>query len=226
MNLASIIRSIEEVIVEVVLWFVLIPKTLAKLITSPAWSMDYVTAEFARPAEQRFDEYLSPVTLWLVLGVIPCFWAMAPIAHFLGEDAKEQVFVLAVSLAVLPLGFAIGLLAAQGQRITRSNLRPLFYAQCYCFTPVVVLALPAVLMTNRPDAFAHLPRFLGEISIAIGLTWLFFAEIVTIRRTLQTTWMRALLLFFPFLFASYMVAWAAGSIVAFAWMAANESRFG
>jgi hypothetical protein len=137
MNLIAIIRSIEELLVEVMLWFILVPKTLAKLIRSPGWMSDYVVQELARPADERFDEYVSPVTLWLVLAVVPYFWTMAPLAQLVPGDVKERMFLVALLLAVGPLGFATALLASQKKRISRTALKPLFYSQCYCdLTPI------------------------------------------------------------------------------------------
>ena len=209
MNLISIIRSIEELIVEVMLWFIIIPKTMAKILTSPGWAVDYVVAELARPADQRFDEYLSPVMLWLLVAVVPYFWAMQPLRHLFSDDLYETVFVFAVLLGAGPLGFATGALAARKQSITRTSLKTLFYGQCYCFTPAFLLSLPFAVLVSRGDRVGLSEHpFVGGMSIGVALLWLFVSEILFLMRHVQISWLRAAALFVPFLFASYMVAWA------------------
>ena len=212
MNLVSIIRSIEELLVEVMFWFILIPKTLAKLISSPGWPSQYVAGELSRPADERFDDYVSPVIFWLVLAVVPYFWALTPFVRLVPADVKQQMFLVALFLAVGPLGFATALLASQGKSVTGTALKPLFYGQCYCFTPAFLFCLPFVFLLAKGDG---IDRYQGVAlgSIGASILWLFVAEIATLHRTLQVSWVRAGLLFVPFLFASYMVAWASASVV-------------
>jgi len=57
------------------LWVLLLPKTLAKVLHRPVWVLDYTTAEFAKPEADRFDDYLSPVSFWLLVAVGPYLWA-------------------------------------------------------------------------------------------------------------------------------------------------------
>lgn len=215
MNLIQLIRLIEELVFEVMSWFIMIPKTFAKLISSPEWGPDYVMAELSRPLDQRFDDYVSPIILWLVLAVLPYFAAIKPLAAFLPGDFNQQLLLVALFLAAGPLGFATAVVASRNETLSKSNLKAPFHVQCYCFTPGLLLSLPAVILTVRSENTGASPySFAYGVSVGMALLWLFIAEVVALRRQLGVTWTRAGLLFFPFLFASYMVAWAVLSALA------------
>jgi hypothetical protein len=53
------------------MWFILIPKTLAKIITDPGWVPGYVTKELKQEGAARFDDYISPVLLFLLASLLP-----------------------------------------------------------------------------------------------------------------------------------------------------------
>jgi len=70
-DLTKIIEGIEDLAYNLLLWILLIPKTLAKIVFHPAWAPGYVSEKLKQDARGRFDDYLSPVLLILLCSLIP-----------------------------------------------------------------------------------------------------------------------------------------------------------
>jgi len=69
-DLIDFLDSIEKLAYKILLWIILIPKTLWRIITDPAWVPAYIKGQLA-DKESPFDEHISPVFLLLVVGVVP-----------------------------------------------------------------------------------------------------------------------------------------------------------
>ena len=71
MDFGKLFQSIEDAVSEVMVWVMLLPKTLFRSMFKPKWTIAYVNEEWEKKPEDRFDEFLSPVLLWLVAAVFP-----------------------------------------------------------------------------------------------------------------------------------------------------------
>jgi hypothetical protein len=70
-NITEIIEGVEKFAYEVLIWILLIPKTLANILLNPGWVPDYVAAELNDKTDDRFDNYISPVILILITTLLP-----------------------------------------------------------------------------------------------------------------------------------------------------------
>ncbi len=70
-DLTQVIESIEGLAYDILMWVLLIPKTLAKIIFHPAWVPGYVSEKFKDGVKGKFDDYLSPILLILLCSLIP-----------------------------------------------------------------------------------------------------------------------------------------------------------
>ena len=70
-NLANILEDIEKLAYDIILSFVLVPKTLIKVIFEPDWFPEYVAQELKRKEEKRFDEYASPILFMILIALVP-----------------------------------------------------------------------------------------------------------------------------------------------------------
>lgn len=75
-TIVSVLQDIEKLIYKVLLWIILIPKTIVQITLHPSWVREYVGRELnpgQKPEEEHapFDEYMSPVILLLVVALIP-----------------------------------------------------------------------------------------------------------------------------------------------------------
>ncbi len=69
-SIFTVFLDIEKLIYKVLMWVILVPKTLVKITLNPAWAPEYVKAELESDGPP-FDEYISPIILLLVVALIP-----------------------------------------------------------------------------------------------------------------------------------------------------------
>ncbi len=66
----TIFLDIEKLIYKVLMWVILVPKTIVKVTLNPAWAPGYVKEELEKD-ETPFDEYISPIILLLIVALAP-----------------------------------------------------------------------------------------------------------------------------------------------------------
>jgi hypothetical protein len=90
-NLIDIFESIEQFAYKILIWIILLPKTLAKIIIDPSWAPGYISRELREKEHNRFDEYFPPVILILMVAVVPfvyfSYFAVTPSATISAPDA-------------------------------------------------------------------------------------------------------------------------------------------
>jgi len=74
-SIFTILQDIEKLIYKVLMWVILIPKTLVAITLQPTGMARYVKKELEE-GESHFDEYMSPVILLLVVALIPAVAAL------------------------------------------------------------------------------------------------------------------------------------------------------
>ena len=68
MNVINIIKGIEQLAVELLLWIIYVPKTIYKIIKNPNWVPGYIKEELEK--KERFTGYMSPILLYLAVSVL------------------------------------------------------------------------------------------------------------------------------------------------------------
>lgn len=141
MDFLKILRSIEELLYEVISWLVFYPKTLWMTATGPLRTMAYSDREQRDRPEQQYLETLSP-PMFLVLSILIA-WGIERAAHLslpasqtdLGRmiQASSQNLLIfrALAYSLFPLLFATAGLKIEGRQLNRESLRAPFFAQCY-----------------------------------------------------------------------------------------------
>lgn len=71
MDFSKTFQTAEDAVYEVMVWILLLPKTLLRSLFQPRWAIEYVNEEWKKEQKDRFDEYLSPVLLWFITLVAP-----------------------------------------------------------------------------------------------------------------------------------------------------------
>ncbi len=220
MNLIRILQSVEELLYELALWIVLIPKTFVKVVFQPGWAQSYITAEFDKEPGERFDEYVSPMLFWAIVCVIPylitvdtfsiLFLKSGHIQKFASLPLEAKFLSIAVFLICEPLGVSIGILKAIKKSIGRKSMRRIFSTQCLCFSPAYLFLLPFV--TIELAAGLHLDFKLTEpasmiemISASMFFWWLLYAEIRIITAELKIGWIKAAGRLIAYLFLSLLL---------------------
>jgi hypothetical protein len=70
-SLTDIIESVEKFAYEIMIWVLLIPKTIINIILNPTWVPEYIARELEDKTDDRFDSYISPLVLILVSTLVP-----------------------------------------------------------------------------------------------------------------------------------------------------------
>ncbi|MBL8062491.1 MAG: hypothetical protein JNK32_05695 [Anaerolineales bacterium] len=191
MDILKIIQSLQDFMYELVVWVLLLPKTIFRAIFRPGWMVAYVNEEWEKKPEDRFDEYLSPALFLLVVAVIPNTLFSWMGRNVVTSDVTAQLTednlvasTLAVLVCLLIYLFWIQILSKQPVR--RSVLKRLFFIQCYLVAPAqliyVLLAVFGlntigtllvwvlnIFITTFYEAFA----FRDELKVGLLKGWMF-----------------------------------------------------
>ena len=135
MDFIRIIRSLEEFIYELATRIILIPKTFCKILLLPRWVHDFVVKEFSKDENERFDHYLSPIIIWMIMVVVPYVFifnflgnqfAQLTIQHqptffrfFFNQSLERKFFLLALILLIGSLGISAALLKSKRDVISK-----------------------------------------------------------------------------------------------------------
>ena len=179
MDFMKIIKSLEQLLYELMVWLVFYPLTLWRAVFRPLKLMDYAEDELDDAEEDRYSDTLSPpIFLALSLGVIRLIELAEGWNEQLGvlsDDANYMAFRV-VSFAFFPLMMALRLLRSRGERLDRKNLRLPFYAQCFIAAPFAIgINIGAMAMS-------------GGAGLGVGLS--FVGATVLWYIVVQTLWFR------------------------------------
>jgi len=207
MDFVRVLTSVEGAVYEVMVWLIQIPKTLLRITFQPNWAFSYLDSEWEKKPEDRFDEYLSPVLLWLFITVIPPiflgvdFFSMASTTTTVGGGAKfqDKLALSAVLALVAPLANISVVQFLNKNPAKRSTLKRLFYSQCYALTPSTVVSaifsIPLLLIQVLTLFTGRGPNpifaILALLFVLPGIVLSFFYQANFFRLELKTDWVKA-----------------------------------
>lgn len=171
MDFLKLLKSIEELLYELVTWIVFYPLTVVKVLVRPVPMMAYAEAELRDDVDEQYADTVSPpiallITLFLVHtmeAIVPRTGAAA-IPGLLADDNNLIAF-RAVAFSIFPLLLAIVYLRQRGTKLTRSSLRPGFYAQCYVALPFVIAFTIGGMIATRGQPV------IGLLLMGAGYVW-------------------------------------------------------
>lgn len=150
MDFIKIIRSLEELLYEVMGWLIFYPRTLWRILTNPARATAYSDSEQGDIPEDRYSDTLSPplllmITIVLTHAVATSVGVAAPqtsneMGQMLVGTTRNLLLLRALIFAIIPLTIACLSLWRRGIAIDRLTLREPFYSQCFLLTPFALIA--------------------------------------------------------------------------------------
>jgi hypothetical protein len=219
MDFMKVLKSLEELLYELVSWLVFYPLTLWRAVISPLSMMRYADLELADRPEDQYDDVISPplfllITLLIAQGIstlVPRGADEAAAEAALAASDTNLLIARGVIFGIFPLAMAVTLLVSKGARVTRNALRPPFFSQCYVAAPFVfLLGLSLDLILIPGGAWVGT----GALVLAIAILWYGQAQVRWFRLDLDIGTVRAiglfLLAFFLALVAALFVALAVG----------------
>jgi len=225
MDFMKLLKSLEELLYELISWFVFYPLTLWRIIHRPIHMLAYAERQLLEPEEQQFDDGLSPPVLLLIslivlhgLGSLSDPAGDHMLTGLLADDWNLLVF-RAVSFSLFPLLFGIIQLKANRARLTRTTFKPIFYSQCYAAVPFVVLVTLGLQFLSDGDLSATM-LWASGLTVALGVVWYVAVETLWLARSAKlrpvvagTIAVTTLVVAVPlFLFIALAVGLASGSV--------------
>ena len=192
MDFIKLIRSLEELLYEVVTWLVFYPRTMWRILAHPAATTRYSEDEQAdAPAEQYTDTLSPPLLLMLTIliahGLELGMGARMPatktaVAKALFGSEQNLLMLRVLAFSVFPLVAATTLLGRRKLALDRKALRGPFFSQCYLTAPfALMLSAGLVLMRMSTDG----AQLVGAALVLAGIAWYLWVETGWFRRQLD-----------------------------------------
>ena len=182
MDFLKILKSFEDFVYEALIWLILLPKTLLRIVLRPRQMVAYVQAEQTREGDDRYGDAISPPLLLILCVLVSHVFDLA-----VRKQAAQEVGTLAAALlkseqnlllyrtmafGIWSLAGAVWYMRHSRQPIHRVNLRNPFYEQCY-------LVAPFATVMSISTTFALSGDLLSAAGVGLALLallWFFVAE--------------------------------------------------
>ena len=150
MNFLTILKSLDDLLYEVMSWLVFYRLTLWRALTQPLVMMRYADTELKDAPERQYTDVLSPplfllLTLLIshmvelaVIGDSPLIASRRGLAVLISDDTS-LIALRMVAFATFPLTMAVRMVRAKRQKLERETLKLPFYSQCYAAGPLALM---------------------------------------------------------------------------------------
>lgn len=203
MDFYKLIKSLDELVFEILSWLYFYPRTLIRTLLRPFGLMLDTEKRMDEDPDPAWGDRIGPplflaLTLAVIHGVeigigidTTADYKNDAIKELMSDDTN-LLAVRIVLFGVLPLLAAARELKVRGMRMTKSALQAPFYAQCYPAAGYAVLVNTTYfaahdLLTSSPMTGAAI-LFGG---LLISVLWIGFVETRWFHRRLETTRLRA-----------------------------------
>jgi len=182
MDFIGIVRSLEDLLYEVVSWLIFYPRTLWRILISPDRATRYSEDEQDDVGADRYSDSLSPplllmITIGLTHLLEVAIGANAPagsgeLGAALSKSPQNLLIMRAIIFSIIPLVIATISLKKRGLEIDRQTLRMPFYSQCFFLTPFALMAQGSLLLNRVPTGGA----LAASVLALTGLVWFLWAQ--------------------------------------------------
>ncbi|XUY29998.1 permease (plasmid) [Agrobacterium sp. rho-8.1] len=181
MDFMKLLKSLEELLYELVSWLVFYPVTMWRSVVTPLSMMRYADIELADKPEDQYQDTLSPpLFLLITLLLSQALSASLPSVYDPTEAARELgsgsnlLIARGVIFGIYPLCMAVILLRSKTVSITRNSLRPPFFSQCYVAAPFAFVLVLAFDFFSMPQDQGTLE---GVVVLAVAAIWYAQAQV-------------------------------------------------
>jgi hypothetical protein len=178
MDFVRLIRSLEELLYEVMSWLLFYPRTLWRVTMHPSTIAAYADAELDEQADEQFIDLMSP-PLFFMLSILLAHLLevafhlnTAEIKSELGKEvlgsSNNLLAFRAIFFSLFPVLMAALVLRSDGRRIDRKSLQRPFYLQCFFAGPFVLFASCGITIGRVPGLAAN---WLGGVLALAAVVW-------------------------------------------------------
>ncbi|MFK4811024.1 permease [Devosia neptuniae] len=179
MDFMRLLKSVEELLYELVTWILFYPLTLWRCLRHPVRMMNYASTELGDAEAEQYDDALSPpIFLLLTLFIahlIELRFGVATkvVLPDVFADERNLLFFRAIAFSLFPLLLALQDVRRRGAKLTRRTLKPAFYSQCYAAAPFILSIDLAVIIAQHSNVAAVVASLAAFVA---GLIWYVGAE--------------------------------------------------
>lgn len=185
----TILRSVEELLYEVMSWLLFYPRTLWMTLTRPLHTMRYSDQQQRDKPEKQYLDTLSP-PLFLVLSILLAHAVElgvgvtverggSALAQAVSQNEQTLLAFRALMFSLPALVLAAMALALDGKRMDRETLREPFFAQCYSAGAAAIFVSLGGIGIRYPNDVATLG---GVVLIGLATVWYVWLQWVWVRR--------------------------------------------
>jgi hypothetical protein len=146
MDFMGLLRSVEDILFEIVSWLYFYPRTFLLSLFRPQRMMAYADDELDDRPQARYESTINPpvflmITIAMASSVSDFILGPEAVAQALKDspeflrDWKNDLMFTAFIFSIYPLLLSIDLLRHRKIAIDRASLRPPFYSQCFIAAP-------------------------------------------------------------------------------------------
>ena len=144
MDFMRLLKSLEELLYEVMVMLVFFPRTLWLTVRHPQRMMDYADTELGDVQSEQYKDTLSPPLFLMVCLLVSHVFERSSAAQavkllpsFLTDTQNLLVFRVFI-FSLFPLILSLRLLQLLKIDLDRDTLKPVFYSQCFVTAPVAM----------------------------------------------------------------------------------------
>ena len=144
MDFMRLLKSLEELLYELVSWLVFYPLTLWRILRGPLAAMDYSDREQSDSEERRYDDALSPPLFLMMCLLVSHAFERSSAAQSVNllpaflSDTQNLLIFRVFMFSLLPLVLSLRLMQRLKIALDRDTLKPIFYSQCFVTAPVAM----------------------------------------------------------------------------------------
>lgn len=203
MDFMKLLKSLEELLYEVMVMLVFYPKTLWLTFRYPQRMMDYADTELGDVQSEQYNDTLSPPLFLMICLAISHAIEVATSGNnatsvmpgFL-RDTENLLAARVLVFSVFPLMMALRLLFGLKEELNRDTLRAPFYAQCFVTAPLAMAF--GISQSIREIALPNMGTF-ATILMLLALSWYIRQQALWFRAKLDVSvtrsWVIAFVMF-------------------------------
>jgi nitrate reductase NapE component len=177
-----ILKSLDELLYELMTWLFFYPVTLWRAVRHPLRTMGYARSELKKDTDEQFRETLRPpifllVTLVIahvvevgVVGDSDLVGSHEGLADYINDDTTLIVFRI-IAFALFPVVMATIETALSKQPVNRTTLQEPFYAQCFLAGPFALALSLASTAVRATEGWSENAAILFALGASIFYIW-------------------------------------------------------
>jgi hypothetical protein len=177
------LKSLDDLLYEVITWVVFYPVTLWRSVRHPLHTMQYARNELGKEDSLQFRDTLRPPVFLLVTVIlayvveIALVGESAVVTNHIGianliDDNQSMMIMRIFGFALFPVIMASVETSLGRKPIDRDTLEIPFHAQCFLAAPFVLALSLAITAIRGPDPSIESPAFLSALAISVVYIWM------------------------------------------------------